>query len=161
MNPPIVLKVVGIPETQGSKSAFVIKGTNRAVVREAGTAAKARRHKEWRSAVADAARSWQEEHSSTLIKGPVVMQMEFSLLKPQSAPKTRRTWPIGARSGDLDKLARAAGDSISGVLIADDAQIVLLIVKKDYGDPPGVVVTLWELPEGAADVYASWSSGAM
>jgi crossover junction endodeoxyribonuclease RusA len=161
VNPPIVLKVVGIPETQGSKSAFVVKGTNRAVITEGrGTSSpKARRHKEWRSAVADAARDWQEEHGRGQLTGPVVVQMEFSLLRPQSAPKTRRTWPVGARSGDVDLLARACLDSLTGIVFADDAAVVLLLVGKDYGDPPGVVVRVWELPEGANGVLASWTVG--
>jgi Holliday junction resolvase RusA-like endonuclease len=62
------------------------------------------------------------------------------LLKPRSAPKRRRTWPIGARSGDVDKLARSVLDSLTGVLFHDDAQVVHLVVSKDYGDAPGVRV---------------------
>lgn len=156
MTEPITLHVVGLPETQGSKSAFVIKGTNRAVVREGGSSDKARRHKDWRLAVADAAREWQREHGAELLRGPVVVVLTFALLRPASAPKTRRTWPIGARSGDADKLTRSIFDSITGILVADDAQVVASAVVKDYGDPPGVVVKLWPVPDDAERISWQW-----
>lgn len=145
--PLIELHVIGLPETQGSKSGFVVKGTNRVVITEGrGTSSsKARRHKEWRGAVSEAARDWQEEHGNGLLTGPVKVLMDFKLLRPKSHPKTRRTWPIGAKSGDVDKLARSVLDSLTGTVLADDAQVVELVVGKDYGDPPGVTVRLWEV----------------
>ncbi len=49
--------------------------------------------------------------------------------------------PVSARSGDIDKLSRAILDAITGVLIADDSQVVSLLATKDFGRP-GVNVCL-------------------
>jgi crossover junction endodeoxyribonuclease RusA len=124
--------VAGLPATQGSKRAFVVKG--RPVVTEAaGDQLKA-----WRYALAvEGRQAWPFDRP--LLTGPLAVRLAFGLRKPVSAPKTRRTWPIGARSGDVDKLARAALDALTGVIWLDDGQVVELCVSKDYG-PPGVGV---------------------
>lgn len=134
----IRLEVIGNPVTQGNKSAFVRGG--RAVMVE-GKGPGRQKHKDWRHAVAEAARSWCGEHDNPpLITGPVIVRMTFGLQKPASAPKRTRTWPIKARSGDIDKLARSVLDSLTGVLIADDSQAVAIVPVKDWSDPPGVVI---------------------
>ena len=129
--------MVGEPQTQGSKRAFARNG--RVWVAEAGGA----KHKGWREAVAAEARA--ALNGGELLAGPVEIALTFILTKPASAPKTRVTWPIGARSGDVDKLARAVLDSLSGTVVRDDAQVVWLSVEKQYGDPPGVAVEVREV----------------
>lgn len=137
-DPVVQFTVVGLAETQGSKTARYANG--RAWVVD-GSAKKAARHKGWREAVADAARDARD--GAPLIRGvPVTVALAFWLPTPASAPKRRRTWPIGARSGDVDKLARSVLDSLTNTVIADDSQVVNLHVTKDYGDPPRVEVTL-------------------
>lgn len=139
--------VAGTPVTQGSKSA--IRVGNRAVVVE-GKSKKARDgFAAWRHAIATEARAGADRFNIEKdlrwgwpISTPVIVTLTFGLQKPASAPKTRRTWPTGARSGDVDKLARAALDAITGVLVADDAQVVGLSVTKTYGRP-GVRLQLW------------------
>lgn len=133
----IQLQVVGTPVTQGSKTAFVRGG--RAVLVE-GKGAGRQRHKDWRAAVAEEARAWQLEHGAGLLDGPLTVNLHFALTRPASAPKTKRTWPIKARSGDVDKLARSVLDSLTGTVMRDDAQVVRLTVTKDWGDPPGVTI---------------------
>jgi Holliday junction resolvase RusA-like endonuclease len=96
----------------------------------------------WRHAINDEARKHAD---GKLIEGPVTMSVHFKLLKPKSAPKKKRTWPIGKMSGDLDKLARAVGDALTGVLFVDDCQIIEWLVSKDYGDKPGAMVTVIEM----------------
>jgi Holliday junction resolvase RusA-like endonuclease len=54
-------------------------------------------------------------------------------VKP-GAPGWKKTTP------DLDKLVRALGDALSGVVIRDDRQIVDLAVTKIWGQNPGVTV---------------------
>jgi crossover junction endodeoxyribonuclease RusA len=122
--------VAGLPVTQGSKRAYVVNGRP-VLAEQAGSQLKA-----WRYAMAMAA---GDTHHGPLLEGPVAVTLTFGLLKPASAPKRRRTWPIAARSGDVDKLARAALDALTGVVFADDAQVVELRVSKDYG-LPGVEV---------------------
>jgi Holliday junction resolvase RusA-like endonuclease len=137
---PIGFRVVGAPVTQGSKVAHSRNG--HVWMTEAG----GKRHADWRSAVADAAR---RANPGELWTGPVFVHLIFSLPKPASAPKKRRTWPIGARSGDVDKLARCVLDALTSTVLRDDAQVVTLIVWKGYGDPPGVGVTVTEVRDDA------------
>lgn len=133
---PISLVVYGKAITQGSKSGFINKATGRVVLREGSTAAANAAHKDWRSAVAREARDWRANHDEPLIDRPVLLACRFYMQRPASAPKRRRTWPIGARSGDLDKLVRAIGDALTSTLLTDDSRIVALLASKDYGDPP-------------------------
>lgn len=144
-------RVAGRPVTQGSKTGIVVGG--RAVLVE-----KARdRLKPWREAVRSTALdhlgdAWQP------YPGPVYLQLVFALPKPASAPKSRRTWPIGARSGDVDKLTRAVMDALTDAGVwRDDAQVVRLLVDKDYPGPhtqqitPGVLVHV--VPAEVADSH--------
>jgi hypothetical protein len=62
-------------------------------------------------------------------------RVTFSLLKSARAPKRRRIYPIGARSGDLDKLARSVLDALTGVVFKDDAHVTQLTASKDWGQP--------------------------
>jgi len=87
------------------------------------------------------------------LDGPVAVQVTFSLPKPASAPRRRRTWPIKRRSGDLDKLLRGVLDALTdaGVWV-DDAQVVEVIARKTYpGEEqdalhvPGAVIRIWEV----------------
>jgi Holliday junction resolvase RusA-like endonuclease len=125
------IRVAGRPVTQGSKQAFVIhqRGRNpRAIMKEA----RADTLKPWREAIRSTVAErlgddWQPE------PGPVGVTLLFALPLPASAPKRRRTWPTGARSGDVDKLARAALDALGDAgLYRDDAQVIRLTVVKDY-----------------------------
>lgn len=127
----------GLPQTQGNKSAFVAGG--RAVMREGRSKEANDRFKMWRHTVSDEAR--RVVGDAPLLEGPLWMSLDFRLPKPASAPKRKRTWPTAARSGDLDKLARACLDALTGVVFADDAQVVELGARKDYGEP-GVTVRL-------------------
>jgi Holliday junction resolvase RusA-like endonuclease len=70
--------------------------------------------------------------------GPVRVVCLFALPKPASAPKRRRTWPIGKGRGDVDKLARAVLDALTDAeVVRDDSQVIDLHASKDY---PGVLV---------------------
>lgn len=56
------------------------------------------------------------------LDGPLIARMVFTLRKPTSAPKRRRTWPT--KYPDVVKLARSTEDSLTGVAWKDDAQLV-------------------------------------
>jgi crossover junction endodeoxyribonuclease RusA len=130
--------VAGTPVTQGSKK--IGRAGRFATLVETRDA----ELRPWREGVGAEARRWIEQHDTDLfpIAGqPVSAWLYFGLQRPASAPKKRRTWPISARSGDVDKLSRAILDAITGILIADDAQVVNLHAIKDY-DRPGVLVRL-------------------
>ena len=55
--------------------------------------------------------------------GPLRVRMVFTVRKPASAPKRRRTWPD--RTPDLSKLIRATEDALTEAGVwADDARVV-------------------------------------
>lgn len=127
--------VAGVPATQGSKKAFANKKTGKPIIVDDNPVPLRR----WRDAIGEEARRAQVEQlgGEPLPRGvPVAVSLAFRLPKPGSAPKTRRTWPVGARS-DLDKLVRAVLDALTGVLYVDDGQVVKLGAGKDYPGPSG------------------------
>lgn len=71
---------------------------------------------------------------------PVTLSTYFVLRRPVATPKTRAT-PPAVRKPDLDKLARAIGDALTGVVYHDDSQIVEMHCYKriaDKGEDCGV-----------------------
>ena len=66
-----------------------------------------------------------------MFDGAVEVRMTFHLPRPASLPK-RVTWPI-KRKFDVDKLARAILDGLTGVAFVDDGQVVRIMATKRYG----------------------------
>ena len=139
----IHLHVRGIPQTQGSVRAILPKGQSKPIVVQ-GSSPEARKSLEaWRADIAKAGRTWCDHHwSFEPLTGPVQIRLVFGLYRPQSAPKTRRTYPIGKNSGDLDKLARAVFDALTGVIWKDDGQVIGASVSKDYAEVTGVAIAI-------------------
>lgn len=145
--------VAGLPAPQGSKRAFVNRHTGKPVVLEMG----GDKLKDWRSDVRAAALRQMIDRSRTGIAapltGPLGVSLAFTLPKPKSAPKNRRTWPD--KRPDLDKLVRSTLDGLTGPVFSDDAQVVELHTFKDYPggqagrvlDYPGVMVAVWQIGE--------------
>src|SRR5262245_13510375 len=112
---PIVLKIYGAPAPQGSKS-FKGMVNGHAIMVESS-----KKVKPWRQDVKAAAIA--ARNGSPPIDGPISLRMVFTVPKPTSAPKRRRTFAM--RKPDLSKLARSTEDAlVDGGLIADDARIV-------------------------------------
>ena len=126
--------VSGLPIPQGSMRAFVVKGRPVITSTAKGLA-------QWRQLVALRA----QEVAREVFEGPVCIDLHFRMPKPKSAPKKKRTY--ATKRPDLDKLIRSVLDSVTHVLIRDDAQVVEIRATKDYGSPPGVRVTLEEIAE--------------
>jgi crossover junction endodeoxyribonuclease RusA len=138
--PTIVVSVLGHPKPAGSKRAFLVgkaDGPKRAVITDtAGVAGR-----DWRVTVQHAiARVYQDPP----LTGPLELTCCFTVVRPRghagrrglrpSAPSYPTTRP------DLTKLLRAVEDAATGLLWADDAQIVTQTVTKRYGTRPGVVL---------------------
>lgn len=118
----------------------------------------------WRKKVAAALRGAKFAGGSfdLPLVGPVALELTFTVKKPQSAPKRRRTWP--AVRPDLDHYVRAILDAAQTAgVIKDDAQVVHIAAAKTYpGEHPGsmncpgvrirvaTVTESSELPEGEA-----------
>jgi Holliday junction resolvase RusA-like endonuclease len=85
------------------------------------------------------------------IDAPVRMVITFTLPKPTSAPKRKRTFPM--RTPDLSKLVRSTEDALTDAGIwADDARVIECNSAKVYPnegqdalDTPGAVIRIYEL----------------
>lgn len=143
----IRFEVRGTPAPQGSKSYKGMSKSGRAILVESS-----KKVRPWRQDVKAAAEILIAETGQAPIDGPVIVRMVFTLPKPSSAPKRRRTWPM--RTPDLSKLARSTEDAlVDAGLLRDDARIVEYerLAKVFPGeDPdalpvPGVVIQVREV----------------
>jgi Holliday junction resolvase RusA-like endonuclease len=133
--------VDGVPVPQGSKQAFVVRG--RAVVTERGRVALG----PWRATIAARA----AEELVEPVRGSVVVELRFRLLRPKSHYRGGRLADVlrddapayVATRPDVDKLARAVLDALTGVAFADDGQVVGLVAWKRFAERAGVDVLLW------------------
>lgn len=122
----LTVHVPGVPIPQGSMKHFGVgrpmESSNKATLLP------------WRASVIAHVRQQMERGGEWPIDGPVALSATFFLPRPKSAPRWR-IWPD--RKPDLDKLLRAAGDSLTQAgAIRDDAQIVVFErVGKEYGTP--------------------------
>lgn len=112
------LTVRGTPAPQGSKKYVGQTKTGRGILVE--SSAKVR---PWRQDVKAAALDLIERTGMAPIDAPVIVRMIFTLPKPASAPKRRRTYPM--RTPDLSKLARSTEDALTEAGIwRDDARVI-------------------------------------
>lgn len=149
-------RILGVPAPQGSKSfKGMVKGKHGQDVPRLVESSK--ELPKWRKRVTnEAAAVWLLRAP---LDQPLVVIMTFTLPKPTSAPKTRKTWPD--RKPDVSKLARAVEDSLTDAgVFADDARIVDLIARKRYPNEgagalpqPGVVVHVFDAASHEADVF--------
>jgi Holliday junction resolvase RusA-like endonuclease len=124
----MTITVYGIPGPQGSKRFIGQSKSGRGILIE--SSAKVR---PWREAVKYAAITQMDKG----VTGPVMVHLIFTLPRPKSAPKKKRTWPD--RRPDLDKLCRSTLDALVSVgAIDDDSRVVYLHAEKTYpGDMQG------------------------
>lgn len=137
----LVFSVFGVPQPQGSAKAFMPRNARFPVVTSDNPKVKG-----WRQLVAQAA-SQALNGRGLHLEGPVRLCANFYLPRPKSLgakPKSHLTRP------DVDKLARAIGDALTGVVWRDDSQIVQFKVSKYYagvGESPRADIAITALPE--------------
>mgnify|MGYP001558892919 CR=1 FL=1 len=130
--------VAGVPVPQGSMRAFMPKGGHFPVV-----TADNKGMLPWRQRIATEAQRAMEGRAPFLV--PVSVAAQFHLPRPKSRPK-RDLFPD--RKPDVDKLARAVLDSLTGIVFRDDAQVCSLFVVKHYArGATGVEVSIYDLAE--------------
>lgn len=138
--------VPGIPQPQGSAKAFVVAGRARI------TSDNPKLHS-WRVDV----RSRASECATAPIAGPVSLSVQFYLPRPRGHFGTGRNEALlrpgapmyPAVKPDLDKLVRAVGDALTGVVWRDDAQVVVIEARERYcsaGEVPGTEICVREMP---------------
>lgn len=131
--------VIGEARPGGSKRAFVVKG--RAVVTDdAGVTGKA-----WRRDVQLAALEAMDAAglAGELLEGPLAVRMTFYRTRPQRPKPNARDYPT--TRPDVLKLARAIEDALTGVVWADDAEIVAEGLAKLYGAPERAEISITEV----------------
>ncbi|NKS29264.1 RusA family crossover junction endodeoxyribonuclease [Rhodococcus hoagii] len=130
--------VAGRPAPQGSKEFKGRSRAGKAILVESSIHVGS-----WRDQIAWHARQQNPE----ILAGPVKMTLAFVMVRPKRLPKSKPTPPATQRTGDSDKLARAVGDSLTGICYEDDAQVVELHVYKRIAEPDeqsGVHITIQE-----------------
>lgn len=138
----IELFVPGKPAPQGSK-----RHVGHGILIESSKAVKP-----WRIEVMWAARA----ACPTPLDGPVAVELEFVMPRPKSAPK--RSTPPAIKRPDIDKLARAILDAVTGVIVSDDSQIVRLVATKriaEIDEQSGVHITAHPHPGPLAAPHAA------
>lgn len=141
-------RVAGLPVPQGSSRAFARNGRAHIVSTSARLSA-------WRTDIATEARAAMAGRAP--VTGPVRVQLDFvPAVRPAAHflpanlrrmhPELRLDAPVWMASApDADKLGRAGLDAMTGVVYADDRQVVVLHITKRWpaeGEAPGVTVTV-------------------
>ncbi|MFG2359438.1 RusA family crossover junction endodeoxyribonuclease [Streptomyces sp. NPDC048521] len=149
--PRLTIAVHGLPGPQGSKTPV---GWGRS--RKTGKAIPLMREsskkvKPWREKVTDAITTAILRGDAHPLTGPVRADVTFTMPKPASAPKRRRTYP--AVSPDIDKLVRSTFDAISTAKAwEDDGRVIESRSRKVYPGEhpealtqPGAIIRLYTL----------------
>ena len=142
----LTFDVVGRPAPQGSKKSI---GNNRFIETSKFLPA-------WRKDVRLAAEQAVTVNGWAIASGPVELEVMFYLDRPSSVSTVKRPYPIVAP--DTDKLLRAVGDSLSGVVYQDDAQVIRVLAWKVYADTrvPGAFIRVNELSQYDNEAFQSF-----
>jgi len=121
----LVIVVLGDPKPQGSLDVLPSASTGRMVAKHPPGLLR------WRARVRQAAA--HAMRGRAIFAGPLELRVIFWLARPKSLPR-RITHP--ERKPDLDKLLRAIGDALEGIVYLQDAQITSERQKKRFSTPP-------------------------
>jgi crossover junction endodeoxyribonuclease RusA len=141
-------RVDGVPVQQGSMRGFVVAGKAGARPRAVLVSDNKDTLRAWRSQIAFEARQAQPGFFVSAM--PLLLVARFALPRPKTAKRGASGTELAATRPDLDKLARAVLDALTGIWFADDSLIVELVCSKTVcaeGDRPGLEVELWRLGE--------------
>jgi Holliday junction resolvase RusA-like endonuclease len=140
------ITVIATPAPQGSKSFKGLSKAGHAILVESS-----KNVRPWREAVV-----WAARESGSRFSGPVAVSIYFTLAKPKSASKTRRTWPD--RKPDLSKLVRSTEDAlVDAGVIEDDARIVRLVTEKVF---PGEHEYALDVPGARIEIRCAGTESA-
>jgi crossover junction endodeoxyribonuclease RusA len=145
MTSRVAFTVLGDPQPQGSKTVVQSKGRRPRTIEDNPLTMP------WRQAVA--ATALEAMGDRQLRTGPLKLTATFVLKRPASH------WGTGRNHGqlkpsapiycptrpDADKLLRAIGDALTGVVFRDDVQLVIVHAEKHYGAPACAHIVVEEL----------------
>lgn len=96
----------------------------------------------WRERAALIAKEVRPETWPIRKPHPVRISIEFRALRPASLPKSRTAWTT---KPDRDNMEKALLDSLEGIVMESDSQVVGGEVTKVYHREPGALVKVeWE-----------------
>lgn len=161
-SPALTITVHGLPAAQGSKAYkghHTSKTTGRRV---AVLVEQSKRVAPWRNRVTQAAvDALTVKHARRYggrpagqpepLRGPIRADIAFTMHKPTSAPRRRRTYP--AVSPDLDKILRSTFDALTDAKAwEDDGRVIQINTVQCYPgehpealDQPGAIIRLYTL----------------
>ncbi|MGB0911057.1 MAG: RusA family crossover junction endodeoxyribonuclease [Nitrospirales bacterium] len=123
--------VLGTPRTKGSFVSFVNPKNGRLVTKNQLPTTS-----QWQKQIANEARLFRPP---SLWSEAVSLDCTFFLKKGKTVTREHPcVFP------DIDKLLRCVFDGLSGVIYADDKQVVDVCARKVYGKVPGVVIKVWQ-----------------
>jgi len=144
----IQFTIEGTAQPGGSKRGFPITRKNGALgvsIVDANPKVKG-----WRSLVTDAARGAVGDRP--VLRGALMVEMTFFRLRPKGhytksggLSKAGIENPYPTPRPDVLKLARAVEDAMTGVVWADDSQIVTETLRKRWGERALVLVEVEEM----------------
>lgn len=147
MRHALTFTAFGRPMTAGSKIAGQTKD-GRLFVRDDN-----RKTLPWKQSVSQAAGI--ARGAKGLLEGPVRVWAVFVVTRPKHhygaggrLKDSSPLFPTAGRVGDVDKMARALLDGMTGIVYRDDVQVTDLDVARRYGSPERVEVQVFELEKG-------------
>ena len=144
----ISFTVLGKPQPQGSMKGFVLPGKDgkkpRAILTSDNTKMKPYRQQVGWAALDARAKAG---HTTLFAEKQVAVGVEFRFYfeKPPSITKKRQYISV---KPDIDKICRSTIDAMTGIMFADDAQIIHLDASKYYGLPERAEITVTNLEGG-------------
>jgi len=93
--------------------------------------------------------SYQQQCGGERIDGAIQAYVTAIYPIPKSASKKKRAEMLGGTikptvKPDTDNIAKAVLDALNNIAYDDDSQVVMLTVRKRYGETPRVIVELTE-----------------
>jgi len=109
----------------------------------------------WKDRIADAVALELGDWDAT--REPIAIMARFYFVRPAGHFKKdgslrSNVRPAPTVAPDADKLARAVLDALTGVLYADDSQVVQLHVFKHYGGQAGLVLA-WDVLDAGSSSH--------
>lgn len=138
--------VAGRPVQKGSKRAMVHPHTGRAMMLDDNR----EKLRQWASDVKTAAAAACMAKFFQPLGDAVGVRIEFRIPRPKAhffaGGKLRAGAPqFCGKRPDIDKLARATIDALSGIVFRDDSQIAVASLAKLYAERPGAEIEVWGL----------------
>ena len=128
-------EVLGEPIPQGSLKAFTPKGWTRPILTSDN-----KRTKPWRQEVKQMAMEAMAQIVPRIGRYekplPIGIECRFYFQRPKS---TKKAIVDKVTKPDIDKLARAILDALTGIVFEDDSQVTTLVCWKGFGDPRVVI----------------------